>query len=81
MVAYEGLCNILNFYKRKGDMVPIEALQVLKRDCDLEIQNNKMRLECIRQVIAEEVGTGDLIHHQAMADFERLILMLPKEKE
>jgi hypothetical protein len=36
MRAYEGLCNIIQSHRRSGDVVPIETLQVLKRDCDLE---------------------------------------------
>jgi hypothetical protein len=41
--AYEGLCNLIDSHRRKDDVVPIEALHVLKRDCDIERKKNALR--------------------------------------
>jgi hypothetical protein len=55
--AYEGLCNILSGHRRKDDVIPVEALHVLKRDCDFERKKENLKVLNIKKPKVPDADT------------------------
>ena len=57
--AYEGICNILNDYRRHDDKIPINTLKILKRICE-EDAENKVEKYCKTCHYASQCKEGEI---------------------